>query len=356
MATKILIGANERRLWDKLDALQQIDPSASGGIDNVVFGRRRVGHADPLGPMFESGYEEIHEIERGFCVHVADAFICEDWRLTITSREASVRLRIAFAGEATYFARQDQLLDDGSPCSFMIRPAGDALTGQFRGGTQYRYCSLNLTRDYLLHTLGLAPEELPPMLPLHWDRHETVMGHFAASKSSLTLARRFFGIRGGGAWRDLEVKAIALELLRRLFEDWRNAKPRVGSTMRFTKLEQEKLSLVRDLIESDPAASLTVPALCAKFALNRNKLHYGFRRMFGVSVHHFQTELRMQLAMKLLSTTKLPIAEIAERAGFSEPTNFTAAFKAYFAVPPRHVRSESDSGSSSQLARKPLRA
>jgi AraC-like DNA-binding protein len=350
MAIKILIGPNERRLWDKLDAIQEIDPAAGGGINDVVFGRRRVGRADALGAMFRSGYEEIHQIEPGFCAHVTDAYIDEDWRLTVTSREASVRLRIAFAGEAAYFARQNQLVDAGSLCSFMIRPAGDALTAKFRGGTRHRYCSVNLTQEYLLHTLGLSAEEMPPMLPLHWERHEMVMGHFAASKAALALARRFFGIKSSGTWRDLEVRAIAIELLRVLFEDWRDAQPRVTTSMRFTRPEQEKLQRVRELIESDPAASLTIPALCARFAMNRNKLHYGFKRMFGVSVHHFQTELRMQTAMKLLSTTQLPIGEIAERTGFSEPTNFTAAFKAYFAVSPRHVRSERDTGSPVQLA------
>jgi len=340
--TKILIGANEPRMWEMLDAIRDIDPTAGGGIGDVVFGRRRIGRDEPLAPTFKSGYEEIHEIEPGFCAHITDAYIDEDWRLTISSREAHLRIRIAFAGEAVYQGKQNQLSDAGSLCSFLIRPPGDALTANFSGGTRYRFCSLSLSQDYLLRTLGLGAEELPPMLPLHWGRHETVMGHFAASKASLTLARRFFDLKSNGGWRDLEVKSIAFELLRVLFADWRDAQPRITTSMRFTRPEQEKLQQVRELIESDPAASLTIPALCARFGLNRNKLHYGFKRMFGVSVHHFQTELRMQKAMELLHTTQLPISEIAELTGFSEPTNFTAAFKAFFAVPPRQVRDERD--------------
>lgn len=342
--SKILIGANEPRMWDMLDAICGLDPIASGGIADVVFGRRRVSRDESLAPAFRSGYEEIHQIEPGFCAHITDVYISEDWRLTITGREANLRLRIAFTGEAIYQGKQNQLCDAGSLCSFLIRPAGDALTANFRGGTRYRNCSLSISRDYLLHKLGLDAAELPPMLPLHWDRHETVMGHFAASKTALSLARRFFDIKSSGGWRDLEVQAIAFELLRVLFADWRDAQPRITASMRFTRSEQEKILRVRELIESDPAASHTVPALCARFGLNRNKLHYGFKRMFGVSVHHFQTELRMQQAMELLHTTQLPISEIAELTGFSEPTNFTAAFKAFFAVPPRQVRDERDSG------------
>jgi AraC-like DNA-binding protein len=46
----------------------------------------------------------------------------------------------------------------------------------------------------------------------------------------------------------------------------------------------------------------------------------------------------MRLALKLLERTQLPISEIAERAGYGEPTNFTAAFKKHVATLPRDVR------------------
>jgi AraC family transcriptional activator of pyochelin receptor len=72
--------------------------------------------------------------------------------------------------------------------------------------------------------------------------------------------------------------------------------------------------------------------------MNPKKLHYGFKRLCGVSIHDFQTELRMQTALELLRSSRLPVAQIAERAGFSEPTNFTAAFKKHFAVLPSQVR------------------
>ena len=74
--------------------------------------------------------------------------------------------------------------------------------------------------------------------------------------------------------------------------------------------------------------------------MNRKKLHYGFKRLCGVSIHEFQTELRMQLALDLLRSSQLPIAQVAERAGFTEPTNFTAAFKKHFAVLPKQIREQ----------------
>ncbi len=165
------------------------------------------------------------------------------------------------------------------------------------------------------------------------------MGHFAASKAALALASRFFRARSSSAWRDVEVRSNALELLRVLFEDWRTASPHSSASMRITLPEREKLFRIRDLIKANPGKTYTLPALCAQFRLSRKKLHYGFKRMCGVSVHEYQTEVRMQLALDLLQTTTLPIAHISEKAGFSEPTNFTAAFSKHFAVLPSQVRS-----------------
>jgi AraC-like DNA-binding protein len=341
VTTRIYIGAGEPRYWEKLETMAAIDPSISGGITEVVLGRRVIPRGEPIGPFIRSGYEEIHEIEPGFCVHVADLFADQDWRLTIRSRENNLRFRITFAGEATYFDRKSRASDKTLDCSYIVRPADDSLTVKFDGGRQYRYCSLNVTERYLARAVGLGGDDVSPVLA-HWQRRETVIGHFPASRPTLALAGRFFGSRSAAHWRDIEVRAIAYDLLRVLFENWRSARPDRRSAMRITPQERDKLARIRELIRSSPGGRYTIPALCAEFRINRKKLHYGFKRLCGVSIHDFQTELRMQLALELLRTSPLPVAQVAERAGYSEPTNFTAAFKKHFAVLPSQVRDRSD--------------
>jgi AraC-like DNA-binding protein len=338
MTRKVVISANETHLWEKLDEIREIDPSISGGIDQIVLGHRVLSRRTPIPILFSAGYEEVHQIEPGFCAHITDAFLERDWRLTATSRDTTLRFRIAFAGEAGYVARDNTVSDEAARCSFIIRPPGDSLTAQFRSNTAYRYCSLSLNQEYLRTTLGLRGDEMPPALLSHWERKETVMGHFPASKAALAEAARFFSIKGTGTWRDLAVRSISFDLLRLLFHDWQNARPRTKSSIRITPLERHRLDRIRDQIERDPAAPITLTALCEKAKINRNKLHFGFKQQFGASIHDYQTELRMRIAFKLLESTTLSIGEIAERTGHSEPTNFTAAFKKYFAVLPRDVR------------------
>jgi AraC-like DNA-binding protein len=181
-------------------------------------------------------------------------------------------------------------------------------------------------------------EQTLAMLTTYWARKETVMGHFPASKASLTQASRFFNIRLSRAWHDLTVRTIALDLLRLLFQDWQSARPQARASIRITPAERSKLSKIREQLDLDPTAPVTIRALSAKSKMNRNKLHFGFKQQFGASIHEYQTELRMRAALQLLQTTDLPIGEIAERTGYPEPTNFTAAFKSQFASLPREMR------------------
>ena len=338
MKSKVTITADELDIWEKLAAIQKIDPAISGGIESVVLGRIPQVRGTTIVGLVSSGHEEIHQVEPGFCVHITDAVIGQDWRLTALSVDYTLRLRIAFAGEAGYAARGEHVSDENTRCSFIIRPPGESLTASFKGDTAYRYCSLSLTRDFLRAELGLSDADLPDTLATCWSQHEIIMGHFPMSKQSLTQASRFFNIRLPQAWHDLTVRTLALDLLRMLFDDWSHAQSQSRTSIRLSRAERARLGKIREQIAADPAAPISLTQLCARTRMNRNKLHSGFKQQFGVSIHEYQTERRMQAALTLLQTTDLPIAQIAERSGYGEPTNFTAAFKKHFDSLPREVR------------------
>lgn len=343
MPKKVTITVGDTDIWGKLAAIQQIDPAISGGIESVVMDRLPLAQGAPIERLMISGYEEIHQVEPGFCVHVTDSTIGPDWRITASSRDHTLRLRVAFSGEAGYLARGGHVSDESARCAFIIRPPGESLTGSFKGGTAYRYCSLSLTPDYLRNSLGLTDDDLPDILTSCWRRNEIVMGHFAMSKLSLTQASRCFNIRLPDAWHDLTVRTLALDLLRMLFQDWQGAQSQSRTSIRLSAAERARLTRIREQIAADPAAPLTLTRLSTRSRLNRNKLHFGFKQQFGVSIHEYQTELRMQVALKLLQTTELPIAQIAERVGYGEPTNFTAAFRKHFEFLPREARAQAAS-------------
>ena len=73
--------------------------------------------------------------------------------------------------------------------------------------------------------------------------------------------------------------------------------------------------------------------------MNRNKLHFGFKQQFSVSIHEYQTEQRMQAAPTLLQTTDLPIAQVAERSEY-RADEFLCRLQTHFDSLPREVRAQ----------------
>jgi AraC-like DNA-binding protein len=64
-----------------------------------------------------------------------------------------------------------------------------------------------------------------------------------------------------------------------------------------------------------------------------------FGRFFGTSVTRCLRDLRLTRARDLLQNSNLPVAEIAERVGYSDPSNFRRAFVAMTGVPLKAFRS-----------------
>ncbi len=63
-----------------------------------------------------------------------------------------------------------------------------------------------------------------------------------------------------------------------------------------------------------------------------------FSRETGETFKEFLTRIRMERAQGLLRSTSLPIVEIAQRSGYSDPHYFSAAFKRVTGMPPRDYR------------------
>jgi AraC-like DNA-binding protein len=92
----------------------------------------------------------------------------------------------------------------------------------------------------------------------------------------------------------------------------------------------------RFLLANSPAPPLS--ALARQVGVNRNKLAFGFKRLFGVTVGEFDRVLRLERARSLLQGDQLPIRCIANLAGYADPGSFSKAFKLEFGVLPSELR------------------
>ena len=111
----------------------------------------------------------------------------------------------------------------------------------------------------------------------------------------------------------------------------RPRRPRAGLTDR-------QLSAVRDLVESRLAEPLPLREMAAVTGLGVSQFARQFKARTGLAPHQFLIQRRVDEACRLLHGTPLPIAEVAQRCGFSHQEHLTRVVKAHVGVTPRAIR------------------
>jgi len=84
--------------------------------------------------------------------------------------------------------------------------------------------------------------------------------------------------------------------------------------------------------------TVVVADLAEKLALSESRLRTLFKEAAGIPLGSYLQNYRLNRAMGLLRTTHLPIAEIAEEAGFGSPQSFSRVVKKETGQTPRAYR------------------
>lgn len=143
---------------------------------------------------------------------------------------------------------------------------------------------------------------------------------------------------GSGKRFDPQVAAAALAHWDALVG--RYAVPDVPPAPYYDRLLLEHTRQAHDYLLQNQEKHITLPALAAQFHLSQSSLKLCFKALYGAPVGSYLRALRMQTAVQLLQTTELPVAEIAHRVGYEDPSRFAAAFRRQTGQRPSDLRRE----------------
>jgi LacI family transcriptional regulator len=93
-------------------------------------------------------------------------------------------------------------------------------------------------------------------------------------------------------------------------------------------------------IREHACEGIAVANVLAHVPVSRSVLQRRFRGLLGRSIHSVIAGVRLERAKRLLIETDLPLAAIAERAGFSHVEYLSAAFRQATGSPPGTYRRE----------------
>jgi AraC-like DNA-binding protein len=87
-----------------------------------------------------------------------------------------------------------------------------------------------------------------------------------------------------------------------------------------------------------PGRNWTIESAAGEASMSRSGFARRFKELLDTSFFDYLTRLRMRDARRLLTTTNLPVADIAEQVGYQSDLSFVKAFKKIHDVTPRGYR------------------
>ena len=103
-------------------------------------------------------------------------------------------------------------------------------------------------------------------------------------------------------------------------------------------LAPHKLQKVLAYIEDKLAEPVGVRELATQVHMSPFHFARRFKQAVGTPPHAYITHMRIERAKRLLSTTSLPLLEVATRVGYRTQAHFTGVFHRYVGTTPRAYR------------------
>ena len=148
----------------------------------------------------------------------------------------------------------------------------------------------------------------------------------------------FVKYRGGLGYLFLESKIF--ELLSVYLSEVLELSILTSNYISISKSDRDAIMEAKRIIDSQLAFAPTCEELARKVNISTSKLSKGFSSMFGVSVHAYIIDQRLEKAAGMLLGSSLNISQIANLVGYSKPSNFAAAFKKKYGVIPKNYKTE----------------
>ena len=113
-----------------------------------------------------------------------------------------------------------------------------------------------------------------------------------------------------------------------------------NKAMRYSDHEMQSVAEARNLLIADFSEKYSIQDLARRTGTSETKLQLAFKHAYGTTIFEYAHVARLEFAKLLLLDTDTPIQSIAERCGYPDNSNLTAAFKKRFGCSPLSFRAK----------------
>jgi transcriptional regulator GlxA family with amidase domain len=105
-----------------------------------------------------------------------------------------------------------------------------------------------------------------------------------------------------------------------------------------SQIDINKLEKAKRVLEGNIMHPPTQKELAEEVLMSESKLRKDFKKYYGITIHDFLTQIRMQKARIYLLVDQLTVYEVASLTGYGHQNNFSYAFRKFFGYPPRDLK------------------
>jgi AraC-like DNA-binding protein len=272
---------------------------------------------------------------------IVSHFTYVDPRLERLPGDGLLEFHIKLSGQLILStSRTEPIRVDGPSLLVWNQPEGEEADEWIDSGKEERsvtiYCSPEFITGLLLSDADTAPEHLRKFLFHSSDGINFCQ--LPLTTSLLQAAASLFDSQTkmpGEVWL-VHAEAKAVELLCMIVSAFDQLS--AGADEAYGDADLDRFRLAHQIVSKQFNPPPTIAQVARMVGINETKLKHGFKSLYGMTVFEFGHRCRMQHALELLETKRLPVGLVAEQIGYQHQTTFTTAFKSYFGFRPKDVR------------------
>lgn len=121
--------------------------------------------------------------------------------------------------------------------------------------------------------------------------------------------------------------------------DQNDSSAKRGTEIQLNSNDLECIDAAYRILSTDPPPPhISIEELALEVGLNRTKLQYGYKLVYGSSINDFQIERRIDKAKQLLLTTDKQVKAIARLSGYKNSSSFVVKFRKITGFTPLQFR------------------
>lgn len=231
----------------------------------------------------------------------------------------------------------------GATCSLTLTPPESTYIWRLGPTSMRRGISIAFHANYLRNRYPDLLQACPNSMGAWLAGKETILRDFDLPYLPVMnyAAASLLDLVVGGEFRYQFACATVEQLLTLAMAELVKQEMDRDQPARLSHRDKAVIRKVRDALIEDLTDPPTIDELVQRFGINRNKLRFGFKEVFGVTISEYLQSHRMDCAHNLLRSGECTVSEVASRVGYGHASNFTTAFKGKFGHTPGQVAASS---------------